>query len=115
MKKKGRVLSIRLNPKEDAHIRKQSERTGLSAGKMIKTVLFKREFPRSTVRHIHTADPQLTREISRIGNNINQIARAMNAAYREGKLNSALMMATLSMIADTEDQLQKISEAQHDS
>jgi hypothetical protein len=54
---------------------------------------------RETVRNYQKVDPELVRELARIGNNLNQIARQINQAVaRESKIEVASFLVALTAI-----------------
>lgn len=54
---------------------------------------------------IHKCDPDLIREVNRIGNNINQIARHLNEGE---KLSNAVMIALLNLQTSLDETLQRV-------
>lgn len=68
-------LSVRVSEREHKHLKRQAENAGLKMEPFIRKLIMNTE--------IHPRPPdnitQLIREINYIGNNINQIARKVNA------------------------------------
>ena len=54
---------------------------------------------------IHKCDPDLIREISRIGNNINQIAKHLNQG---NELSNAIMLALLNLQVSLDETVQRV-------
>lgn len=72
---------IRLSPEEDAYLRKQMKLTGLSADALIRILIMGTD--------VKPIPPEqlagILRQLSAIGNNINQIARVANGTGRVSK------------------------------
>ena len=72
---RNRTVSVRLSEKEKKHLKKQVDAAGLKMEPFIRKLIMGVE--------IHPRPPEnvvmLLREINAIGNNINQIARKVNA------------------------------------
>ena len=72
---------IRLSPEEDAHLKKQMKLSGLSAAALIRIII-----KGADVKPIPPEQlAEILRQLSAIGNNINQIARVANGAGRVSK------------------------------
>ena len=54
---------------------------------------------------VHTADPELIRAVNRIGNNINQIAKQVNAGQDVG---NAVLIALLNLQTSLDDAVTKV-------
>lgn len=54
---------------------------------------------------IHTADPELIREVNRIGNNINQIAKHLNEG---NQLSNAILIALLNLQTSLDETVQRV-------
>lgn len=54
---------------------------------------------------IHKCDPDLIREVNRIGNNINQIAKHLNEG---NKLSNAVMIALLNLQTSLDETVQRV-------
>jgi len=63
---------IRLNESELESIKQKAEKHQLSIGKFIKAAALENEIK------VKATNPDLIRELGRIGNNLNQIAKALN-------------------------------------
>lgn len=75
MGERNKTVSVRLSEKEKKHLKKQADTAGLKMEPFIRKLIMGVE--------IHPRPPEnvvlLLREINAIGNNINQIARKVNA------------------------------------
>lgn len=71
-------LHIRLSEADDRHLREQVERSGLSTSTFIRKLIWSEKIP----QRIPEQMPALLRELSAIGNNINQIAKIANSSGR---------------------------------
>ena len=70
-----RVVPVRLNEEQYERLKRICDRTGLTASEVVRSALegvHLKERPYSDIGRLYT-------EINHIGNNINQIARKMNA------------------------------------
>lgn len=68
------AVLFRLNEKEHRHLKKQVELSGFSTEKYIRSLIAGSEIRQRPPGEL----PKLLRELSAIGNNINQIARIAN-------------------------------------
>lgn len=73
---------VRFTDQQLARIQRHSKTTGESIPDLLKRAYFSREHPQPLLNK-DDADRILT-ALARIGNNINQIARHLNAGFREG-------------------------------
>lgn len=72
--KRNIKLSVRLNENEHAHLNRLAEKSALKKEPLIRSLIMGREIKaRPTPEYL-----ELLRELSAIGNNINQIARIAN-------------------------------------
>ena len=75
MRRRNRRVTVRLNEAEFAHLQQQAEHTGLGYDPLIRQLIMGLEIrPRPPDEYA-----ALLRELSAIGNNINQIAHRANA------------------------------------
>lgn len=74
------TVTVRLTVDERARLEDLSSRSGLAAGAFMRAATFGNAGPRAQRRPPvdHVALRQLLGELGRVGNNINQIARAVN-------------------------------------
>lgn len=57
---------------------------------------------------MHAADPALVREIARIGNNINQIARTLNTLDKQDALTRSAVLESLTTLKTISDHLKDL-------
>ncbi len=89
MRRRNRHVSIWMNDKEYAHLRKQAEASGLGIDPFIRKLVIGSEIkPKPSAEYA-----KLLRELSAIGNNINQIAYWAN--YRKGVYDSEIKEAAV--------------------
>ena len=69
-------LSVRMNEKEYAHLKKLTEASGLKMEPLIRKLIMGQEIHQRPPAEI----PELLRQMSAIGNNINQIAKVANSS-----------------------------------
>jgi len=90
-------LKIRVSDDEVLDIKKRAGRQGMSSyarGLILDQPIAPPEPKPKTKKIVHSADPELVREINRIGININQITRHLN----EGQpLSNAILIALLNL------------------
>ena len=69
-------MEFRLNEKEFAHLKKQAEASGLTASALIRKLIMGQEIHQRPPAEM----PELLRQMSAMGNNINQIAKVANSS-----------------------------------
>ena len=69
-------LSARMNEKEYAHLKKLTEASGLKMEPLIRKLIMGQEIHQRPPAEM----PELLRQMSAIGNNINQIAKVANSS-----------------------------------
>ncbi len=74
--------NVRFTEEEFKKLEAESQRTGKSIPILLKTTYFKKEIKTSPFDKEDSK--KILSALSRIGNNINQIARALNSGFREG-------------------------------
>jgi hypothetical protein len=72
----------------------------------VRGVLLNEHAPRTYKRTAPRHDPALVREVAKIGNNLNQIARSINTAGLEPGI-AAAMLVQLQVIAEELDNLHR--------
>lgn len=101
-KNKSFVVSVRLNENTMTKFKELEEETKLGKSELVRAILEKAE--------IRKPNPKVTddvlRELSAIGNNINQLARAANIANESGMQLSGLGLR----LQDLKDQLAALKE-----
>lgn len=86
-------LSVRLTDKEYAHLKKQADNAGLKMEPFIRKLIAGKEInPRPPDNIV-----QLIKEVNHIGNNINQIAKKVNA---ESSVNQAQLKEILHLLGE---------------
>lgn len=76
MRKRPIKISVRLNEQEHEHLKRQAERSGYPMEPFIRALIMGMELRPRPPDEL----PALLRQLSGIGNNINQIARVANAS-----------------------------------
>ncbi|MDY0138021.1 MAG: plasmid mobilization relaxosome protein MobC [Thiomicrospira sp.] len=91
-------LTIRVTEEEFLTISETARRSKKSVSALVRRSLGdqSRQLTQSPKTVIHQADPELVREVAKIGNNLNQIARHLNGG---GHADTACRL-TLAAIAD---------------
>ena len=69
-------LSVRMNEEEYAHLKKLTEASGLKMEPLIRKLIMGQEIHQRPPAEM----PELLRQMSAIGNNINQIAKVANSS-----------------------------------
>jgi len=100
--RKSKTVGIHLNDKEYAEIKERADTAAArSLGGYIKAIIFDSPIPeKKVIRHIKVADPALIRQLAWIGNNVNQIARAVNQSKSIKQTDAASLFAVLAIIAE---------------
>jgi len=108
--RKSKTVGIHLNDDEYALIKARAEAAAArSLGGYIKASVFDQPVPEQRViRHTKVADPELIRQLSWIGNNINQISRVLN---RSAFLEPAGLAGLFAMLAVITEEIEAIKES----
>ena len=77
MRKRMIKISVRLNEQEHTHLKRLSETTGLKMEPLVRQLILGRELKPRPPENLAA----LLRQMSAIGNNINQIAKVANSAH----------------------------------
>lgn len=77
MRKRGKAVLVRLNEQEYVHLKRQSETAGLKMEPLIRQLILGRDVKLHPPENLAA----LLRQMSAIGNNINQIAKVANSAH----------------------------------
>ena len=91
MRERNHFIGLWLNDEEYAHLREQSEITGLSASVLIRQAIAGVQLRQRPPDEY----APLLRELSAIGNNVNQIAHWANAkkSIKEAEIRQAVLLA----------------------
>ena len=76
MRKRGKAVLVRLNEQEYVHLKRQSEITGLKMEPLVRQLILGRDVKPRPPENL----AELLRQISAMGNNINQIAKVANSS-----------------------------------
>ena len=94
MRKNAKTMTLRLNAVEYAHLCQQAKAAGLKKEPFIRTLIMGANLrPRPPDEYA-----EIRRQLAAIGNNINQIARAVNARGFAAKEEIAAITAAQEMI-----------------
>ena len=94
MRENAKTMTLRLNAAEYAHLCQQAEAAGLKKEPFIRTLIMGVNLrPRPPDEYA-----EIRRQLAAIGNNINQIARAVNARGFAAKEEIAAITAAQEMI-----------------
>ena len=77
MRKRGKAVLVRLNEQEYVHLKRQSEITGLKMEPLVRQLILGRDVKPHPPENLAA----LLRQMSAMGNNINQIAKVANSAH----------------------------------
>jgi len=98
---KGKNLSLWLSPNQQAELATRTQLAGAgNACAFIKSRIFDEEIIFIQPSIVRRADPELIRQLSWIGNNVNQISRAINQSKQIGSIETVGIFAALSLIAE---------------
>lgn len=104
MTKQKRTKEIKIRLTEQEHQNLLQRKNGELAV-WIRTICLEQEIPEP--KKIKTADPELLRQLARIGGNLNQIAKHANTEALGGKIDRLRLLGELATIRE---QLAKILE-----
>lgn len=76
MRKRGKAVLVRLNEQEYVHLKRQSEITGLKMEPLVRQLILGRDVKLRPPENLAA----LLRQMSTMGNNINQIAKVANSS-----------------------------------
>ena len=76
MRKRGKAVLVRLNEQEYVHLKRQSEITGLKMEPLVRKLILGRDVKLRPPENLAA----LLRQMSAMGNNINQIAKVANSS-----------------------------------
>ena len=94
MRENAKTMTLRLNAAEYAHLCQQAEAAGLKKEPFVRTLIMGVNLrPRPPDEYA-----EIRRQLAAIGNNINQIARAVNARGFSTKEEIAVITAAQEMI-----------------
>lgn len=103
---RNRYIQIRLT---DAELQEITKRSGeLDKSKWLRQLALSQPVPQpkpQPKKVIHTVDPDLIREVNRIGININQIAKQLNAGQ---ELTNAMLIALLELQTSLDETVQRV-------
>lgn len=101
MRENAKTMTLRLNAAEYAHLCQQAEAAGLKKEPFVRTLIMGVNLrPRPPDEYA-----EIRRQLAAIGNNINQIARAVNARGFATKEEIAVITAAQEMIWTIADRL----------
>lgn len=101
MRENAKTMTLRLNAAEYAHLCQQAEAAGLKKEPFVRTLIMGVNLrPRPPDEYA-----EIRRQLAAIGNNINQIARAVNARGFAAKEEIATITAAQEMIWTIAEQL----------
>lgn len=92
---RDRHIQIRLSDEEMVEIKKRAG--GISTSRFLRQLALDQPIPQPNAKPkkiVHSADPELIRQINRIGININQIAKYLNEGQEVG---NAVLIALLNL------------------
>jgi len=98
------TLGIRINDTEYATLKKRAADNNTSMAKLLKSIATNKP-----LRVIQTANPSILYQLSNIGNNINQIARAANTANKSGALSDAAAKQIYAILCDIDDDINGVT------
>lgn len=108
---RSKFIKIRATPNEIAEVKKRAGSTDMSTY-IRQLVLDQPIAPPAPVQRkiVHTVDPDLIREVNRIGNNVNQIAKHL---HEGNQLSNAVLIALLNLQTSLDETVQRVMP--HDS
>lgn len=102
MKKTKRTKEIKIRLTEQEHQALLDRKKGELAV-WIRNTCLEQEIPQS--KQVKTADPELLRQLAKIGGNLNQIAKHANTDALGGKIDRLRLLGELAVIREQLDEL----------
>lgn len=111
------IVKIRMTEAEKTQLKEVARRERTTLARLIREAVLQEAKDRHknvTYKQVivHAADPALVREVARIGNNINQIARTLNTLNKQDALTRSAVLESLITLKTISDHLQNLV-AQH--
>lgn len=103
-----KLVAISLNEDELKELTSKAEAIDAkSIGTYIKAVAMNDDVPTRRSKVV-TIDPVISRQLAWIGNNLNQVAKALNVARKKNHLNSIDYIAALGFISSMQSDIEQI-------
>ena len=110
---KSKTIPIRISPEEYQQLKTKADETSTSISELMRNAALKRQLPPSQLdREAYRVLAEIKTELSRIGTNINQIAKACNTSLQLGEpvvvnrvvleSNQQLLKQTIARLKDTQ-------------
>ena len=98
-RRRTKIYSVRLDPAEQERAAAIRERTGLSLSALIRRALFDSPLPRAARRPTvnHKAAAQVLAELGKIGSNLNQAQKHINAGHPQWNVWEQAARAVIEM------------------
>lgn len=98
-RRRTKIYSVRLDPAEQERAAAIRERTGLSLSALIRRALFDTPLPRAARRPTvnHKAAAQVLAELGKIGSNLNQAQKHINAGHPQWNVWEQAARAVIEM------------------
>jgi len=107
---RGKNFSLWLSPDQERELLSRTRSSGApSPSAFIKHRVFGNDFSPSYRGSFVKADPALVRQLSWIGNNVNQIARVCNQSRQLSPEQTVSIYASLALIAEELEKLSKMA------
>jgi len=100
------AIRVRLTEREKEEIARKAHEYGISMSRFVREAALGNVLERV----VYLVDPALLSAISRIGNNVNQIARRLNALHLAGRLTRIEMLDCFDVLESIEKSLRKLSQ-----
>lgn len=101
----GAEIKIRCSPRFKSAFKAKAKELDLSMSELVRKAYLRID-SKIERKVIHQADPKLILELSKIGNNLNQIARAINTANHDG--STVDLVKVLSMLESIKEDLDEV-------
>ena len=115
--RRNKTIKARFTETEDSRLKREADAAGISVSQLVRLRAIGKEEELSCHHTtapkviVHSADPELLRQIAKIGGNINQIARHLNRLNVAGELTSAEFLDALTTLKALENDLSLLAEA----
>ena len=107
------IVKIRMTEAEKTQLKEVARRERTTLARLIREAVLQEAKDRHknvTYKQVivHAADPALVREVARIGNNINQIARTLNTLNKNGAPTRSAVLESLITLKTISDHLKDL-------
>lgn len=100
MENRTKRLWIRLTPKEHDFLKNEAERHKIKVATYVRTCIFKKEASLINAIDFLKEYREGVRELKKIGNNVNQLAKYANFLEKSGRVNEQVILELNKLLGD---------------